>query len=48
MRYIVQNRYYKDSDLNKFFTELAKRNKGLIEKKELDEITEKIKEELEN
>jgi hypothetical protein len=48
VRYIVQNRIYKDSDLNILLENLIRRNKGLLEKDEVLEIFEKIKKELDS
>ena len=48
IRYIVQNRLYRDSDLNILLENLIKKNFGILEKFEIQEIFSKIKLELDS
>ena len=48
IRYIVQNRLYRDSDLNILLENLIKKNFGILEKLEIQEIFSKIKLELDS
>ena len=48
IRYIVQNRFYRDSDLNILLENLIKKNFGILEKLEIQEIFSKIKLELDS